>query len=47
MKQSPLIFQIPATIIISSTAGLPLTYKNHMVCNSKPAVACYEDTTST
>ena len=47
MKQSPLIFQIPATIIISSTAGLSLKYKNQMVRNSKPAIACYEDTTST
>ena len=40
------IFQIAATNIISSTAGLSLKYNNQMVRNSNPAFACYENTIS-
>ena len=39
-----LIFQIAATIIVSSTAGLSPKYKIRMVRNSNSATACYEDT---
>ena len=41
-----LIFQIAATIIISSTGGLFLKYKNQMVCNSNHDVGCYGDVIS-
>ena len=41
------IFQIAATNIIISTAGLSSKYNNQMVRNTKPALACYENTIST
>ena len=41
------MFQIAAINIISLAAGLSLKYKNQMVRNNKPAIACYEDTIST
>ena len=47
IRQSPLIFQIAATNIISITVGLSLKYKNQMIRYSKPPTACYEDTIST
>ena len=41
------IFQIAATNIISSTAGLSFKYNNQIVRNSKLAIACYKNTIST
>ena len=46
-KAKTVVYIFAVTNVISPTAGLFLKYKNQMVRNSNPEIACYGDTIST